>query len=182
MLFDSWSSLGRTLLTGTAAYAALVLMLRTSGKRTLSKLNAFDLVVTVALGSTLASVVTSKQVALVDGLAALALLIGLQYVVAWVASRSRRLNRLVKAEPQVLFHRGAFAREAMRAERVTEDEVLSAVREASVASLDEVEVVILESSGDISVVRRPDRPDARERAALRGVRFDGGRGVEAPPQ
>jgi uncharacterized membrane protein YcaP (DUF421 family) len=48
--------LGRVLLAGVLAYAALVLLLRTSGKRTLSKMNAFDLVVTVALGSLLGSV------------------------------------------------------------------------------------------------------------------------------
>ena len=56
MLFDSWAGLGRTLLVGPLAYVALVLLLRISGKRTLTKLNAFDLVVTVALGSTLATV------------------------------------------------------------------------------------------------------------------------------
>ena len=53
MLFQGWAGIGRTLLVGTLAYATLVLFLRISGKRTLSKLNAFDLVVTVALGSTL---------------------------------------------------------------------------------------------------------------------------------
>ena len=60
MLFDSWAGLGRVVLIGTLAYGALVLLLRISGKRTLSKLNAFDLVVTVALGSTLATVLLSN--------------------------------------------------------------------------------------------------------------------------
>jgi hypothetical protein len=58
MLFDNWHGLGRVLLVGACAYLALVLMLRISGPRTLSKLNAFDLVVTVALGSTLATVLS----------------------------------------------------------------------------------------------------------------------------
>ena len=55
MWFDSWDSLLRVIAGGFAAYASLVVLLRVSGKRTLSKLNAFDLVVTVALGSTLAT-------------------------------------------------------------------------------------------------------------------------------
>ena len=71
MLFDSWAGLGRVLLVGTLAYVALVLLLRISGKRTLSKLNAFDLVVTVALGSTLATVLLSKTVALAEGVLAI---------------------------------------------------------------------------------------------------------------
>ena len=82
MFFDSWTGLGRVLLVGTLAYVALVLLLRISGKRTLTKLNAFDLVVTVALGSTLATVLLSKSVALAEGVVALALLVSLQYAIA----------------------------------------------------------------------------------------------------
>jgi hypothetical protein len=93
MLFDSWAGLGRVLLVGTLAYAALVLLLRVSGKRTLTKLNAFDLVVTVALGSTLATVLLSKSVALAEGVLALALLIGLQYAIAWLSVRSPASSR-----------------------------------------------------------------------------------------
>ena len=59
MFFDSWTALGRVLLVGTLAYVALVAILRISGKRTLTKLNAFDLVVTVALGSTLATIASN---------------------------------------------------------------------------------------------------------------------------
>ena len=67
MFFDSWTGLGRVLVVGTLAYVALVAVLRISGKRTLTKLNAFDLVVTVALGSTLATILLSNSVALADG-------------------------------------------------------------------------------------------------------------------
>ncbi|MDX5392667.1 MAG: DUF421 domain-containing protein, partial [Caulobacteraceae bacterium] len=80
-LFDGWDPILRILVVGSAAYAALVLVLRASGKRTLSKLNAFDLVVTVAIGSTFSSILTSKGLALAEGVAALALLVGLQFVV-----------------------------------------------------------------------------------------------------
>lgn len=155
MLFNGWQSLGRVVLAGVASYAALVVMLRVSGKRTLSKLNAFDLVVTVALGSTLSTAILDRSVALADGIAALAVLIALQYVVAWCATRSRRLDRLVKSEPRVLFYRGTFAREAMRDERISEDAVVAAVRAARVEDLEGVEAVVLESSGDLSVLRRP---------------------------
>ncbi|MCA9113241.1 MAG: hypothetical protein KDA52_25030, partial [Planctomycetaceae bacterium] len=64
MLFSGWDSLVRTLVVGVLAYVALVILLRISGKRTLSKLNAFDLVVTVALGSTLATVLLNRNIAL----------------------------------------------------------------------------------------------------------------------
>ncbi|HWL80919.1 MAG TPA: hypothetical protein VNR89_08200 [Roseomonas sp.] len=86
------------------AYAVLVLMLRISGKRTLAKLNAFDLIVTVALGSTPATVLLNKSAALTGGVLAFVLLAGLQYVVAWLSARSDRFDDLVKSEPTLLLH------------------------------------------------------------------------------
>src|SRR3990170_1372212 len=108
MFFDSWGGLARVCVVGTLAYCALIFLLRVSGKRTLSKMNAFDLVVTVALGSTLATILLSKDVALVEGIVALALLIGLQFLITWLSVRSAKVSRLVKAEPALLFHRGSF--------------------------------------------------------------------------
>ena len=67
MFFDTWSGLLRIIVVGTLAYAALVVLLRVWGKRTLSRMNAFDFVVTVALGSTLATVLLSRNVALLEG-------------------------------------------------------------------------------------------------------------------
>ena len=82
--FNDWQGLLRTLVVGVLAYITLVLFLRFSGKRTLSKMNAFDLVMTVALGSTLATVLLTESVALAEGALAFALLIGLQFVVTLV--------------------------------------------------------------------------------------------------
>lgn len=151
MLFQGWPGIVRTLLVGVLAYAALIVFLRASGKRTLSKLNAFDLVVTVALGSTLATILLSKSVALAEGLTALALLITLQFAVAWFSTRSRRFARLVRAEPALLLRDGEPLREAMRRERITEGELFSAVRDGGGAELADAETVFLESDGSLSV-------------------------------
>jgi uncharacterized membrane protein YcaP (DUF421 family) len=156
MFFDSSSGIARVVLVGVPAYVALVLLLRVSGKRTLSKMNAFDFVVTVALGSTLASILTSESVAWTEGVLALALLIGLQLVVAWAAARWDGVDALVKAEPALVYHQGRFLHGAMRRERVTKSEILAAVRAANMSSTEAVEAVVLETAGEFSVVRRPD--------------------------
>ena len=152
MFFDSWADLGRTVIVGALAYAGLVALLRVSGKRTLTKMNAFDLVVTVALGSTLATVLLSKDVALAEGLLAFALLAGLQWSVATLSLRSKRFEALVKSEPRLLFHEGRMLRGALKAERVTESEVLAAVRSAGQGDLAAVGAVILETDGSFSVL------------------------------
>ncbi|WP_319001061.1 hypothetical protein [Halomonas sp. SBBP1] len=86
--FNGWGNLLRVIIVGVLAYAALVVFLRISGNRTLSKMNAFDLIVTVALGSTLATVLLSKDVALAEGAVAMALLISLQFIITWFSVRT----------------------------------------------------------------------------------------------
>jgi uncharacterized membrane protein YcaP (DUF421 family) len=152
VIFDSWQGVGRVILVGTLAYLALLVILRMSGKRTLTKMNAFDLVVTVALGSTLATIVLSKDVALVEGVVAFALLIALQFVVTWLSVRSQRVRQLVKSEPTLLFYRGQMLEETLYEQRVTEEEVRAAIRAEGKGQLAEVEAVILETDGSFSVL------------------------------
>ena len=167
MLFDSWTSLLRVLIVGSSAYAGLVLMLRISGKRTLSKMNVFDLVVTVALGSTLASVLLSKNIALAEGLTAFALLISLQFIVAWLSVRSETISHIIKATPRMLLYRGKYLHAAMHAERVTEAEVLAAIRAQGVLDVESVWAVVLETEGSFTVMQASDT--AKE-SALRSVK------------
>ena len=169
MVFDGWMGLFRVAAVGTVAYLALVLLLRISGKRTLSKMNAFDLVVTVALGSTLATVLLSSSVALVEGLLAFALLIFLQFAVTWLSVRSSTFRTLIKNEPRLLFYDGKFVREAMRAERMTEEEVEASVRQQGIADFGEVGAAVLETDGSVTVVPRAgvDRGSALSNVAGR---------------
>jgi uncharacterized membrane protein YcaP (DUF421 family) len=167
LLFDDWQALVRTAVVGVLAYAALVFFLRVSGKRTLSKMNAFDFVVTVALGSTLATILLNEQVALAEGAFALALLIVLQFVVTWSSVRVRWVRAVMTGEPRMLLYRGEFLDAALRHERVTHEEIRSAVRSAGIASLRDVHAVVLETDGSFSIVRNDGSEDA---SALAGTR------------
>jgi uncharacterized membrane protein YcaP (DUF421 family) len=159
-LFDNWSGVLRVVIVGVLAYVALVVMLRVTGKRTLSKMSAFDLVVTVALGSTLSSIIISQDVALVEGVAAMLLLVGMQFVVTWLAVRSTRVRDLVQADPTLVFFRGDFLRGPMRRERILEREIEAAARESGHASLATVEAVVLETDGAMSVTGWSDADQA----------------------
>ena len=151
-LFTGWDPILRILVVGTAAYVALVIVLRASGKRTLSKLNAFDLVVTVAIGSTFSSILTSKDLALAEGVAALALLVGLQYAVTFLSVRIGAVDRLVKSEPSLLLKDGQPLPGALRQQRVTQEELRAAIRTSGGAELSDAAFVVLESDGTLSAV------------------------------
>jgi uncharacterized membrane protein YcaP (DUF421 family) len=171
MLFGGWQNLGRTAVIGGLAYVTLVLFLRVSGRRTLSKMNAFDFVVTIAFGSTLATVMLNRNVSLADGAVAFALLVGLQFVVTWSSVRGRWVRALVTGEPVMLLYHGVLLPSALRAARVTESEVRAAIRGAGLASLAQVEAVVLKTDGSFSVVRCDESggewslADVRHRAA-----------------
>jgi uncharacterized membrane protein YcaP (DUF421 family) len=152
MWFDSWSSVLRILLVGAATYVTLVALLRFGGKRVLAKLNAFDLVVTVALGSMLASAVLSKDVRFVDALTGLALLIGAQWLVARLTSWLPGGRMFVNAEPTLLVRDGQVLETALGRARLTRGEVLQAVRSSGQGGLDGVAAVVLEPDGTLSVV------------------------------
>lgn len=148
----TWSSFIRIVTVGFLAYIGLVFFLRTSGKRTLTKLNAFDLVVTVALGSTLATVLLSKDVSLLEGMTAFALLIAMQYLMTFLAVRSKGFANFIKSEPKLLYSGGSFLQGAMKKERITENEILQVVRNQGTGSMDKVQAIVLETDGSMSVI------------------------------
>lgn len=152
MFFDSWQDLLRVAAVGIPAYLLLILVLRTSGKRTLTKLNAFDLVVTVALGSTLATVLLSSEVSLVEGLSALTLLVLLQLTVTWASVRSSTVRGAVRSGPSLLLESGRMLPGELRRHRMTEAEVRQAVRQSGLGSLGDVGAVVLEADGTLSVI------------------------------
>lgn len=152
MWFDSWADVLRVLLVGAAAYASLVIVLRSSGKRTLSQLNAFDFIVTVAFGSTLATIILSPDVPFVEGATALVVLATLQFGIAFASARSSRLRRWVTSQPTLVVWNGEIDPQALRANRLGESEVLQAVRSSGYGDLRRIAAVVLETNGTLSVI------------------------------
>ncbi len=156
--FENWSDLLRVVIVGTTAYASLVLLLRVTGKRTLSKLNAFDFLVTVALGSTLATILLSKEVSFAEGMTALTLLVFLQYAVTWISVRSPGFQRIIKAEPTLVVRDGQPLSSALRDQRVTIEELLASVRMAGLSRIEDAAAVVLETDGSLTVLDKTQAP------------------------
>jgi uncharacterized membrane protein YcaP (DUF421 family) len=102
--------------------------------------------VTVSLGSTLATILLNQDVALAEGALAFAVLVGLQYLITWSSVRVRWVRQLVTGEPILLLYRGAFLPGALRRARVTENEMLAAVRSAGLVALEQAHAVVLGDS------------------------------------
>ncbi|MFC4430978.1 DUF421 domain-containing protein [Citricoccus alkalitolerans] len=152
MWFDSWADLARIVVVGAAAYTVLVVVLRVSGKRTLSQLNAFDFVVTVALGSTLATILLSADVSFTEGVTALGLLAGLQFLVATVSAHWQRTRAGLTSRPVLLLADGQVRHEALKRNRLAESELRQAVRMQGTGDLSQVKAVVLETNGKLSII------------------------------
>jgi uncharacterized membrane protein YcaP (DUF421 family) len=156
MFFDDWSGIGRVLLVAIVAYVALIFLLQAFGKRTLATMTAFDFVVTVAIGSILANILLSKDTVIMEGMTAFVVLVGMQYVISTLSSRSRQFESYVKSSPRILLYQGQFLEHAMQAERITKADVLFAIRQQGKDSVENIEAVVLEANGSISVVPKTD--------------------------
>ena len=159
-----------TIILGAIAYIAIIVMLRISGKRTLSKWNSFDFVVTIAFGSILSSILLSTKDSFGTGILGFGLLVLFQYVLTWISARSSMVQKIVKAEPALLLYKGRIKKDVLKRERVAEGEILAALRANGIAAIEDADAVILETDGSFSVITNLSNSSA---SALKDVKeFD----------
>ena len=162
-----WQAIGALVIGMTCVYAAVIVATRISGLRSFAKMSSFDFAMTVAIGTIVGSTAIAREPPLLLGLAAVALLYLLQYVVARLRFRFERFAGWIDNTPVLLIEDGRILDENLRHVRVTHEEVRSAVRAARLSSLAQVRAAIMETTGDISVIAGPDPVDPQ---LLKGVR------------
>lgn len=151
-LWTGWEPVVHTAIVATVGYLALVLMLRGTGPRTMSKMTPLDFVIAVTLGSTFGRTITAVDVPLAQALIALALLILIQWVLAAARARSRRVQRILDSPPVLLYYDGEMQHRALRKHRLTEGDVHAAARQSSKGSLADAQAVILQQDGSLGVI------------------------------
>ncbi len=140
------------MLAAALVYGAVVLFIRISGKRSTSQMNNFDWIVTVALGSLMATGILADSATFFEAIVAIASLLALQWIVTKSIYYSNRVTRIFKAEPTLLYAQGTYCAGAMRRERVTRAEIQAAIRENGFFTTADVRWVILETDATLSVI------------------------------
>ena len=131
----------------------VVFTIRIVGLRSLSKMTNFDFVSTVATGSLLASAATvSEWPAFIQCLVAIMFLFVAQYVLAKMRKSTDNVENVLSNKPMLLMRDGVMDEAALKSARVTKSDVIAKLRESNALSLDKVRAVVLESTGDISVL------------------------------
>lgn len=152
MFMSDLYTIQQILITAVLSYFTLILLLRISGKRTLGDLNAFDMIVTISIGSTLATTILAKDTPYLDGIAGMGALIGLQYIVAKFAVKSDVFKKIIKSTPSLVYYEGEYLYKNMNKQRLTKEDILEQIRIKKGVTSDKVKAVILETNGNLSII------------------------------
>lgn len=166
LLFDGWNSVLRIVIMSALAYPFLIVLLRMSGKRSITNVNIFDFIITVTYGATLASIITSDKVSFADGAAVLVMLTLLQYLVSKTAAKSKRFSDFIKASPVFLYYEGNFNEKQMQRNRIRKQDLRGKVRQQGLSSFENVEAIVLEGDGSVSIIKKED---VKSKDALEGI-------------
>lgn len=142
-------------LRATLVYAALLLLIRISGRRTVGQFTPFDLLVVMLLSESVSNALSGGDESVVAGLIGASTLIGLNLVVAVVTARSATVQTILQGEPVLVGKDGHIFRDALRRQHVPESDLRQALREAD-CELESMQCAFLEADGRISILKKPE--------------------------
>jgi uncharacterized membrane protein YcaP (DUF421 family) len=141
-------------LRGIALYVVVVFVMRVIGRRELSSMTPFDLVLMIILGDAIQQGLTQDDYSVTGAILAVATIATLQVFTSYLSFRSRRARKILEGEPIVVIDRGQIVEHNLKRERMTADEVAEEMRQQQIASIDQVEWGILEANGSISFIQK----------------------------
>ena len=148
----SWETVAYVVTGTVVMYLSTLIAARIAGRRTLAQLSAFDTIITIAIGSLLASTSVSRDPSYMQGLCVLVTLLALQLLVAAARRRFAVVRRLVEFDPEVVLRDGQVSLHTNPfGAQLTRGELESALRQHGVFDLSEARIVVLEPSGKLSV-------------------------------
>ncbi|QYG94064.1 hypothetical protein HC251_17540 [Iamia sp. SCSIO 61187] len=162
---STWGTVGFIVLSTTATYASAVACVRLAGRRTVAQMSAFDAVITIALGSIVATTAVSATTSYVEGMTALVTLLVLQVVLAWARRRWPALHHAVEAGAEVVADRGRISLpRGLTTSQMSGEELRARLRQSGHAAPPPAGIVLLEADGKVSVLA-----DEAEAAAVRDL-------------
>lgn len=166
----TWQALALVVASTLGIYVSLIVLTRLAGLRSFSKLSGFDFAITVAVGSVVATVLIAEDPPLAQGVMALAALYAVQIGVAIARNRSDRVAGWVDNEPLLIMDHQEILDENLRKGQMTRADLFAKLREANVLRLEEVRAVVMESTGDVSVLHTEPGGVEPDPQLLEGVR------------
>jgi uncharacterized membrane protein YcaP (DUF421 family) len=139
---------------GVIVYFFLIVLLRISGKRQIGQMAPFDLVLLLVLSNAVQNAMNGGDNSVIGGLISACTLVGMNWAVGLLTYKSKTIETFIEGRPELLIHNGQLFNAVMEREKLTRHELMSALRAAGCAAVEEVKAAMLESNGNISVIRK----------------------------
>ena len=159
-LLTSTSQVGLIILRTLVVYAFILVGFRIAGKREVGQLAPFDFALILLIANAVQNAMVGPDTSLVGGLAAATVLLLVNAGLGKLASRSRKIERLLRGRARILVNRGQVDSEHLKAEDVSHEDLLQALREAGCANVHDCRLAVLEVDGTISVIPHEPRPSS----------------------
>lgn len=169
-IVTSWTAIVMVVLSTLGIYIALILLTRVAGLRSFSKMSSFDFAITVAIGSIIASTILAKEPPLFQAIVALAVLYAVQMTVASLRGKATFMSKVMDNQPLLLMKGTKILEQNLKRAKVTREDLRAKLREANVTQLSQVRAVVMEATGDISVLHHKDENHMLDSILLKEVR------------
>lgn len=154
-----WADLGMVALGALLVYLSVLIYTRAAGLRSFAKMSGTDFAGTVAIGSAMATVVLSKSVPLAHGLVGIGMFFLVPVGLAFLRRRGTGIDQVLENQPLLLMRDGEILEHNLGRGSVSVQDLRAKLREANVIQLSEVKAVVLETTGDVSVLHGSDDTD-----------------------
>ncbi|WP_339876392.1 DUF421 domain-containing protein [Olleya marilimosa] len=163
--------LWETIVGSLILFVVIILLTRIIGLRSFAKFTAYDFAFTIAIGSIISSTLTSST-SITHGSVAIAGLLFLTYIFSTLQKKFPSINTLISNRPLLLMKGQTILHDNLKHARIEKSQLIAKLREANVLDFKQIEAVVLESTGDISVLHKSSESDDTNLSAelLKGVR------------
>jgi len=169
-IYVSLPIIGKVLITVFIIFSIIIFITRISGLRTFAKMSSFDFASTIAIGSIIASVILNPQQSILKGGLALGAIILFQSVFTFLVRKVPAFDKLATNKPMLIMQEGKILEKNLHKTNLSEEDLIAKLREANVIDFDEVRAVVLESTGDVSVLHTAEEDKKLMDKLLKGVR------------
>lgn len=142
-------------------YILVLIIMRLMGKRELGQMQPFELVIAIMIADLASIPMSDTGIPIFNGIIPILALLLFQLIISFINMKSINLRKIICGKPQILIYRGKIDEQALKKEKITINELQERLRQKDIYTLGDVEYAILETSGEISVIQKPEKRNVK---------------------
>lgn len=146
-----------TFIRVTILYILVLVIMRLMGKREIGQMQPFELVIAIMIADLASVPMSDTGIPITNGIIPIIALLLFQLIISIINLKSIKLREIICGKPRILIYRGKIDEEALKKEKITVNELQEKLRQKDIFTLGDVEYAILETSGDVSVIQKPEK-------------------------